>query len=163
MDKLKKTLLIISGTIILLVSLVIIFISPIAKYLIEKYDEKFTGRQITLDWAYVNPFTGYVHLNDLKVYEYKSDSVFFSFKGISANLEMHKLLSKKYEITELTLDHPTGIILQDKKDFNFNDLIKKFTPKDTVVPKQKKEPLKFSLMNIKLIDGEFFYHENKLR
>jgi len=161
MSKLKKILLIIFASIMLLIVLVIIFISPIAKYLIQKYDQKFTGRQITLDWAYVNPFTGYVHLNDVKIYEFKSDSVFFSANGISANLEMYKLLSKTYEITELTLNHPKGIVFQNKKDFNFNDLIKKFSEKDTIASKPKKAPLKFSLMNIKLIDGEFFYHEKQ--
>ncbi|MEO8760107.1 MAG: DUF748 domain-containing protein, partial [Bacteroidia bacterium] len=156
MSRLKKTLLIIFGTLFLLVVLVIAFISPIAKYLIEKYDEKFTGRQITLNWAYVNPFTGYVHLDDVKIFEYKSDTVFFSASGITANLEMHKLISKTYEITELTLTNPKGYVIQNRKDFNFKDLITKFSPKDTI-PKPKKAPLKFSLLNIKIENGEFHY------
>jgi hypothetical protein len=161
MRKLKKTLLIIAGTIIAIIVLVIIFISPIAKYLVEKYDEKFTGRQITMDWAYVNPFTGYVHINDLKIYEYKSDSIFFSANGLSANLEMHKLLSKTYEITEVTLTKPKGLVIQNRKDFNFNDLISKFSSKDTI-PKPKKEPLHFSIMNIKVEDGEFYYNAKSI-
>lgn len=45
---------------IILAVLVIVFISPITKYAIEKYAERYTGRQITMDWAYVNPFTGYI-------------------------------------------------------------------------------------------------------
>ena len=78
---LKKTLLITACTILLFAILIIVFISPITKYLVEKYDERYTGRQITMDWAYVNPFTGYIHFNNFKINESKSDSVFFTSAG----------------------------------------------------------------------------------
>ena len=157
MSKLKKTLLVTVSIITVAVVLVILFISPIAKYLIEKYDEKFTGRQITMDRAYVNPFTGYVHLSNLKIYEYKSDSVFFLAEGVSADFEMLKMLSKTYEISEITLDHPHGIIIQNKKDLNFNDLIARFTPKDTTP--SNKEPLHFNILQVKINNGEFYYRD----
>src|SRR5436853_1854896 len=112
MRKLKKPLLIFISTIVILVVVVIIFISPITKYLIEKYDEKYTGRQITMDWVYVNPFTGYMHISNLKIYEHKSDSIFFSAQGLNINFEMFKMLSKTYEISDLTLNHPKGIFIQ---------------------------------------------------
>src|SRR5882672_3076117 len=108
--KFKKAILISIGAIILFTLLIILFISPITKYLVEKYDEKYTGRQIKMDWAYVNPFTGYVHFSNLKIYESKSDSLFFSAQGLSANFSLLKILSKTYEISQLTLDHPYGII-----------------------------------------------------
>src|SRR5476649_1581221 len=111
MSKLKKAIVIFSSSIILIVVLVILFISPITKYLVEKYDEKYTGRQITMNWAYVNPFTGYIHFSDLKIYELKSDSIFFSANGISLNVAMLKLFSKTYEISECTLDRPRGIVI----------------------------------------------------
>lgn len=158
MQTLKKTLFIIIGIIIILVVVVILFISPITKYLIEKYDEKYTGREITLDWSYVNPFTGYIYLNNLKVYEYKSDSVFFSSSSISANFAMYKMLSKTYEISELTLKKPFSKIIQTEKAFNFDDLIEKFSSeenKDT-----NSTPVHFNILNISLIDGEFYYQDS---
>src|ERR1700752_1102089 len=129
---LKRTILVIAGIILIAVVLVIVFISPIAKYIIEKYDVEYTGREIKLNWIYINPFTGYIHINNLKIYEAKSDSIFFSAGGVSVNFEMLKLLSKTYEITELTIDKPIGIIAQNRKDFNFNDLITRFASKDTI-------------------------------
>src|SRR5271155_3215277 len=110
--RIKKTILIATGAIIILMVLIIAFISPITKYLIEKNGVKYTGRKITLDWAYVNPFTGYIHFSNFKVYELKSDSVFFSADGISINIAMHKLLSGTYEISEFTLNHPRTTIIQ---------------------------------------------------
>jgi hypothetical protein len=157
MHKLLKTLLILVGVFIAIAAVVIIFISPITKYLIEKYDLKYTGRQIKMDWAYVNPFTGYVHFENLKIYELKSDSVFLSFKGVSANFAMRKIFSKTYEISELILKHPRGIIIQIDSNINFNDLIEKFSPKKGSV--KAAAPVHFSILSIKIIDGEFFYRE----
>jgi hypothetical protein len=132
-------------------------ISPLTKYLVEKYDEKYTGRQITMDWAYVNPFTGYIHFNGLKIYELKSDSIFFSAEGVNANFEMLKLFSKRYEISKLTLDHPKGIVILNKKDLNLDDLINKFSSNDTL--KTKSEPVHFSILSIKINAGEFHYRD----
>ena len=157
MKNLKKTLYIFISAIIIIAVVIIVFISPITKYLVEKYDEKYTGRKITLDWAYVNPFTGYIHFNDLKIYELKSDSIFLSADGLSGNFAMHKMLSKTYELTELSLTRPKGIIIQDKKDFNFNDLVEKFSSKDSSGP--DKAPVHFNILSLKINDGEFHYRE----
>ncbi len=157
MSKLKKTLFIFSGTILLIVVVAILFISPLTKYLIEKYDEKYTGRQIKMDWAYVNPFTGYVHFSNLKVYESKSDSIFFSANGVSANIAMLKLFSKTYEISELIVDYPEGVISQNKKHLNLDDLIEKFSSKKNSTA--KREPVRFSILSIKINEGKFYYRE----
>ncbi len=157
----KKIIFWLTTIIIAFVVVVIIFISPIAKYVIEKYDVKFSGREVTMDWIYVNPFTGYVHINDLKIFENQSDSVFFSADGVSANMEMHKLLSKTYEISNVTLDKPIGHIIQSKSLLNFTDLIERFSPKDSL-PKKKKEPVHFNILDIKINDGVFYYQEKNI-
>ena len=158
---LKRALLVFLSTAFLLAGGIIIFISPLTKYLVEKYDEKYTGRQIKVNWAYVNPFTGYVHLDGLKIYELNSDSIFFSAKGVSANLIMRRLLSKDYIISELILDNPLGTIIQDTtiNDLNFRDLIDKFTPKKSLAAKS---PVHFSILSIKINNGTFYYRENTI-
>ena len=155
--KLKKRLLIIVGIATLLVILIILFISPITKYLVEKYDEKYTGRQITMRWAYVNPFTGYVYFKNLKIYELKSDSLFFSATGVGANFAMHKLLSKTYQITQLTLDNPYAIIIQTHKELNWNDLVKRFSSERK--PNEVKRPVMFSIIHININNGQLHYRE----
>jgi hypothetical protein len=164
MKKYKKTILIIVTIIISFVILLLLFISPIAKYVIQKYDYQLSGREITLDWIYINPFTGYVHINDLKIYEQNANpnkstakDVFFSAHGLTANMAMVKLLSKTYEITEVELDKPIGTVIQDKKHFNFSDLIEKFSSKEK--SSVKKEPAHFSILNVKILDGVFYYQE----
>jgi len=152
-----RALLILVSVLMVIAAIIILFISPITKYLVEKYDSKYTGRQIKIDWAYVNPFTGYVHFDNFRIYEPESDSVFFSAKGVSANFAMRKMLKRTFEISELTIDRPRGIIIQIDKELNFDDLIERFSPK--VDSLKAVSPLHFNMLNIKIIDGEFYYRE----
>ncbi len=157
MSKLKKALKLSLIAVIILVVVVIAFVSPLTKYLIEKFDKKYTGREIKMDWVYVNPFTGYLHFSGLKIYEFESDTIFFSTDGLSVNVALSKLFSRTYEIEELTLNNPWGLVLQNRKQFNFSDLITQFSSKESV-PK-KREPLHLNIFNIKINNGEFHYHE----
>lgn len=152
--KLKKRLLIAGIILILVPTIIIVFISPITKYLVEKYSVKYTGRKIKMDWAYVNPFTGYVHFSNFKVYEAVGDSIFFSSEGISVDFALRKILSKTYEITRLVLDKPKGTIILSNRVLNFNDLILRFAanPADSVKP-----PLHFNILNVKINDGTFYF------
>jgi hypothetical protein len=86
MGKMKRGFLITGIAVLAVIIAIIAFISPITKYLIEKYDKKFTGREISIDWAYVNPFTGYIHFSNLKINEFEKDTVFFSAKDLSVNI-----------------------------------------------------------------------------
>ncbi|MGZ5273618.1 MAG: DUF748 domain-containing protein [Kaistella sp.] len=156
MHKYKKLLVIILSS-TLIIAVLIVIISSIAKYLVKKYDEKWTGRQITMDRTYINPFTGYIHLSNLKIYEFKSDSIFFSADGLRAKISILKLFSKTYEIRKLTLYHPRGTIIQNKKELNFKDLIDKFSSKDNSGSAKSKSH--FNILRIKIIDGEFYFHE----
>jgi len=164
--KLKKAFFLSISCILIFMIVVILFISPITKYLVEKYDVRLTGRHIKTGWLYVNPFTGYVHISNLKIYESTNlpslsngDSIFFSAEGVSASFSVHKLLFKTIEIAKITLDQPKGIIIQNNKDFNFNDLIRKFTPKKTdTIP----SAMHFNILKIKIINGEFYYCEKSI-
>jgi hypothetical protein len=153
----KKLTLIVAGTAILIVALAILFISPLVKYLVERYDEKYTGRQITMDWAYVNPFTGFVHFNNLKIYEVKKDTLFISAKNLSADFALIKLFSKTVEVTELILDHPQGLIINSKKHFNFEDLILRFTPDTLTI-----SSVNVNILRSKIRHGEFRYRDKEI-
>jgi hypothetical protein len=157
--RLRKTVLIITGILLTLVILVIAFISPIVKYMVEKYDVKYTGREITMDWAYVNPFTGYVHFENFKFHELKSDSCFLACSGISAHLDMGKMLHKEYEVKELSISKPVFIVIQHSKtEYNFTDLVTKFSKKPDK-PKADTTPVHFNLLNVKITDGLFIMRE----
>ncbi len=103
------------GVIAMVLVLVIFFISPITKYLVEKYDVELAGRQIKIESAYANVFTGYVNFSNVKAYELNSDSVFLSADAVKLNFNMSKILSNTFEISELIIENPRGVIIQKKK------------------------------------------------
>jgi Domain of Unknown Function (DUF748) len=154
--RVRKGLLITLGAILIALLLVIIIISPLTKYLLEKHDVKLIGREVKIGWVYLNPITGYVHLSDVKIYEKQGDSIFLSVEGASANFALYKLFNKTVEITQLTIDRPWGKIVQKKDTLNFDDIIEKFTPEksDTTT-----SPWHVTLLGTKIVDGEFHYYE----
>jgi len=146
-------------SVIFLVALSILFVSPLVKYFVEHNDEKYTGRQITMDWAYVNPFTGYVHFNNLQVYEAKRDTLFFTAKNVTADFSLLKLFSKTVEINELILDHPRGVVSNTSKHFNFDDLVLRFAPDSVSLHPSS---LKVNILKLKIRHGEFYYREKAI-
>jgi len=155
--KVIKIISIVAGIILISVILIILLISPIAKYFIEKNDINFTGRHITMGSVTINPFTGYVHISNLKIYEYRSDSIFISAGDARAHFAMLKLLNKTVEISNLTLDKFWGVVDKNNMEFNFNDVIRKFTPKKT--ESKKPATIHFNILNIKINDGIIYYRE----
>ncbi|MGA3014380.1 MAG: DUF748 domain-containing protein [Bacteroidales bacterium] len=161
--RIKKIFLIVTGSLLIAIMAVILLLSPIEKSLAEKYVLKYLGRQIEMSWIYINPFTGYVHISNLKIHESRNlpefkikDTIFFSANGVSATFAILKLLSKTIEISEITLDQPKGIIIQNKNEVNFRDLIKLFTPKKY---RSKRASFHFNIQKITIKNGEFSYLE----
>ena len=155
----RNTLFWTLGIAVAIVALMILFISPLTKYVVEKYDEEYLGRQIEMDLAYVNPFTGYVYFNDVTVYEANSDSVFFQAKSVSANFLVYKMWSNTYEITELKLTKPKAYFIQHDSLMNLDDIIERFTSGDSLPGKDPDKPTRFSINSIIIDDGEFHYRE----
>lgn len=160
----KKILLVTLVVIVVFVGLVILFISPITKHLVEKYDVEYTGREIEMDRAYVNPFTGYLSFSGFKIFEDDMDSVFFGANNVALRISLPKLLSKTYEINKLTIEEPLVKIIQNKEDFNFSDMITRFTSEeDSIQPADTtKEPIHFNLLNITIKDGNIVFSEGEI-
>lgn len=151
----KWLLLIIIGLYIIL----IIIASPLTKYLVQKYDLQYTGREITLDRAFVNPLGGSTSLHNLQMREAQSDSIFFSAEKLSADLSLLKALRGIYQVNYIRLVKPEINIFRTDTIFNFNDLIEKFAVKKDSV---EKEAVKFSVLDIKLEDGLVRYGEKAI-
>ncbi|MBL0052562.1 MAG: DUF748 domain-containing protein [Bacteroidetes bacterium] len=138
----------------------ILFVSYGTKYVIEKYDEKYLGRNITLSSAYVNVLTGAIRLNNFSIYEFQSDSVFIAADAIVINISLWKLFDHTFELSELTINHPAGIVIQNKKQLNITDLIKKFSSKNDSGSTSYFEHI--NLLNVKITDGTFTFRENEI-
>jgi hypothetical protein len=149
--------LVVYGTILFVACclLIVPISSFLGKILLERYDVQWLGREITVDWTYVNPYTGYVHLSEVKVFEEKGDSLFIAAESASARIFLPKLLYRNLEIVQLTIDKPWASLVQEKDLLNVDDLILRFAPDSSSSP----QPWHVTLLATKIIDGEFHYRE----
>lgn len=162
MEKFKKVILFFAGSVAIILVMALLLLQPLSSYLISKYSVKYTGRQITADGVMINPFTGVVNLNNLKIYEYGSDSVFFSAEAIYTRISVSKLFRKTTEIKRLSFYHPRGVIVKNDKISNYDDLISRFASQnDSTETDSATTKKRFSILDIRIIDGEFFYKETK--
>jgi hypothetical protein len=155
--KINKAVSYTAGAILCALIVIMIILSPLAKYYMEKYDVDLFGREATIGWAYVNPLTGFVHFHDVEIYELQGDSIFISATGASANFSMIKLLSKQVWIEKLTVDHPWAKIVQKKDTLSFDDVIERFSGdgSDTT----DSNAWHVTLLDTEIIAGEFHYYE----
>jgi hypothetical protein len=128
--------------------------SFVGKFLLEKYDVQWLGREITIDRAYVNPYTGYVHLSAVKIFEQQGDSLFISAAEANARIFLPKLLSRVVEIDQLTVIEPWASLVQKKDTLNIDDLIRLF-----IGGAPSAKPWHVTLLSTKIINGEFHYRE----
>jgi hypothetical protein len=156
---LKKRLLTVSIILLSLILLLILIASPLTKYLIQKYDLKYTGREITVGRAYVNPLTGNISLNNMRIFEQNSDSVFFYVRKLGVDLSILKLISGTYQVSSVNIDQPEINVIQTDTLFNFTDLIKKFA---VTADTTNKEKLHLNVLNIKIKNGLVRYSETKM-
>ncbi|MCW3126723.1 MAG: hypothetical protein JWO03_2381 [Bacteroidetes bacterium] len=164
--KTKRGLIITAVVIVTSVVAVIACASPIGKYIIESYvGPTILGRHVKTSYVYVNPFTGYVHIKGLKIYEPGGDSItILRADELNVHYNILKTLTKNYEFTDADLVRPEGWIIQDHRLFNFTDLIIHFSPKhprDTTKPKVR-HPLHINVLNFKITDGVFHYVEKSI-
>ncbi len=150
--KLRRIIYIFLIVLASLIFLAFIFISPIAKYVIEKNSEQWTGRKITMNHLWVNLFTGTVHASGLKVYEHKSNTIFFDCGDLKVSVSLRKLLSSEYEFRQIKLIKPGINIIQNGTHFNYDDLVKRFGSSSTGHKEKASAPTKYWLRNV-LIDS----------
>jgi len=158
--KIRKGLFITFLTLTLLFITILLFASPIAKYLIEKYDVKYIGRETTVDNVYLNPFTGFVRLNQLQIFEFESDSIFMEADFVEADFAILKLMVGDYQINHIKLQHPKIQMIQGNEKDNIDDLIQLFNPPE--LTDEDSSTLALSILNIDLYDGEFLYKETEI-
>jgi len=160
MPRLLKALSI-SALLFLDVSLFLIFSSsPIAKFIIEKYDVDFLGREVEMNTCLVNPLTGKIWINGLTIYEHKSNTVFLEAEQVNANFEMLQLLSGKYEVSNLSIHHPSVRLVRNDSTFNISDIVEKFTPDP--VERGRTHPVEWKVLNVQITKGQFKYVENEI-
>ena len=156
----KRILLFIFSSLVALVILAAIFISPIAKYLIEKYSEQYTGRLINMNYLRINLFNGEVNVKGLRIYEKERKGIFVSVGEIDARVSLIKMIYSNYLIKKLHIKSPVIRIAQKGNQFNYDDLVKRFLTDETP-SKQPAAPTQYWVKQFQIENATLKYTNSK--
>lgn len=142
------------------VLLLLIFISPVTEWAIEKYSKEYIGRQVTMDNLSINLLIGRLHIKNLEISEAgDAPGTWLQCSSIKGAIDMPKLFAGKYELQYAIVNGLRTVIIQDGNQFNFDDLLAlpaKFASGEQEV-EEVSEPVDWSIQYVALINSELRY------
>jgi len=158
MNKILKIIVIVVSSLVALLLLVSLFVSPVAKGYVNKHGKELIGREIHVERLRANIWTGRVRINELVVFEEDDSTAFFSFDTLDVSVKLRKLLGQEVYLRHITLAAPHVRIIQANDRFNFTSIIDHFAsdeeePDDDTTS----SPWRLGFYNIRLVDGEVYY------
>jgi hypothetical protein len=156
----KRIILYFIAALVGLIILTAIFISPIAKYVIEKYSEPYTGRLINMDYLRINLFTGEVNVKGFRIYEKGRRGIFISVGEINSRVALLRMIYSNFLIKKLTIDRPVVRIAQKGNHFNYDDLVERFL-QDDKPPVPGEQPTPYWVKQFAINDATLVYSNNK--
>ncbi|MBP5327651.1 MAG: DUF748 domain-containing protein [Bacteroidales bacterium] len=158
MKKWLKITLIIVASLLGLLFLALLLVSPIAKGYVNKHGKELIGREIHVEKLRANALAGRVRIYDMTVYEDDDTTAFFSFDTLDVSVKLRKLLRSELYVRHITLSGPRVKVIQNKDRFNFSSIIDHFSSDEEEPDTDTtSSDWKFGFYNIRLSDGEVYY------
>lgn len=159
MRKPIKIILIVVLSIVILLTLLSLLISPVATNYLNKHGHDLLGRELQVNKVKANLFTGSVVIRDLKLYEDNGADLFISFDTLDVRLRLLRLVVKDLYFSHITLAGPNINIEHSQDGFNFKSIIDHFKTDDD----DDDSPSKwgFYFYKIRLSDGRLSYADKE--
>jgi len=156
-----KRIFIVGGTLLVIaIVLAIAFISPITKFILEKYSKQWLGRQIAMTDLSLNFFTGSFTITGFRAFEPNEKDVFISADTLEGNFSHWKLLRHEIEFNKMKLRGSVIHISQLRNHFSFDDVVLHFSGPGNGTTAKKRKPMAYWIGNFS-IDSGTVYYENK--
>ncbi len=127
---------------------------PILKSVLVKKLSENLHREVTIQQIKLNPYTLSLTVRGLQVEERQGSETFLSFDELYVNLQSFSALRMALILKEIRLTKPyIRIDRNEDKTYNFSDLIEKKETPPPEKPAERPKPFRFSLNNIRIIDG----------
>ena len=157
MKKVLKIIGIVFGCIIAFVLLILLFLGPIAKVVVQKYDEQIVGRQVEMSKLKINVLRGNARIYDFSIKETDETTDFVTFDTLDVSIRLLKLLKSEVNIPHITLAGPDIRITQHDTVFNFTDIIEHFRKDTTSQTRKSSQSWAVSLQHTDIINGSIEY------
>lgn len=165
MKKKSRKLLIIIGAVVgILFGAILLGISPLAKYYVEKHGKELIGRRVSVDQLRFNLLNGKLHIEDFTLYEADEKSTFVALDRFSTDVKLWSLLKRTININYIDLVRPDIHITQQGSSFNFDDMVAHFRSDSTAVekPSVEKSPWIIDIDSITIRSGKMLYEDRQV-
>lgn len=164
MKKGIKITLIILGSIVGLILIALLLVSPIAKWYIEKNDKDLIGREVTIKKLRINVLAGVVNIGDLTLYEDDGTTPFVSFERFKTDISLRELRNQRLWVNYLDLDGLKVNVIQNDSIFNFTSLIEHFASDEPKTEEKEEKSSGFGLIfnDIDLSQSTIHYRDAQL-
>lgn len=151
----KKIILLPILILVLVLGLLTLAAGPLLSWYISHNGPSLMGRDMYLDHASINLFTGGIEADSLVIYEADSQTQFLSISHINSHLSVSRLFMGTYYLSHLDLIHPRVEVQQRDTVFNFTDIIDYLTadssPDDPALP--------LVIDGLQIQGGHIHYHD----
>ncbi|HEV7777518.1 MAG TPA: DUF748 domain-containing protein [Luteibacter sp.] len=155
--RLRKTLLILLGLVVLFALLGFFAAPSIIKSQLEARASAALQRPVTLGAVHLNPFTLRVELDRLHIGERDGKTPFVDVDTITVNASWSSLFRRAPILDELTLQHPqVHLVRTADQKYNFYDLVQQFMMRPAA---PDEPPARFALSNISIHNGDVQFHD----
>lgn len=165
MKKPLKIILIVLATIMALILLITILVSPIAQSYVNKNGEKLIGRKVEVQKLRVNVYGGSVKIHNFCVYEDDGTTPFLKFDTLDVKVRLGKLLTHEINVEHVTLADLDVRVLQNGDRFNFSSILDHFggdEEEELEADTTEGKPWKMGFYNIRLSHWKVYYTDQQL-
>ncbi|WP_227814508.1 DUF748 domain-containing protein [Nitrogeniibacter aestuarii] len=132
-----------------------VLLPALIEWQLPKQASEQLGRQVTLDKARFNPFSMTLRLEGLTVKEADSSTNALAIGAAETDLQWRSIIHWGLVFSRLEIEAPRfSLIRLDEKTTNWSDVIARFASSDPPPEPQDDGPLRFSINNIHVADGE---------
>ncbi|HEY4146541.1 DUF748 domain-containing protein [Pinirhizobacter sp.] len=158
--RLRKTLLILLGLIVLFGVLGFLAAPSLIKSQLQTRATAMLGRPVTLDAVHLNPYTLRLQLDKLHIGEKDGTSPFVDIDQVVVNASWGSVFRLAPVLDDLTVQHPQIHITRTAPQaFNFSDMLDRFAARPGEPPSP---PTRFALANISVHDGDIQFDDKVL-
>lgn len=133
MKKGLKITIIVLSVIVVLLLLISLLVSPIAKWYIEKNCKDLVGRKITIENLDVKLLLGRAAVDNFVLYEANDTDTFVAIDHFDADVRVWGILRKSIVVDYINVVAPQATILRDGNSLNFDDILTFFANKSAGV------------------------------
>lgn len=165
LKKWVKILLIIVAAVLLLLAMLPLVISPVAKGYVNSHGKELVGREMNVEKLRINLLGGRVRIYDFTIFEDDDTTSFVTFDTLDVKVKLHKLIGHELYVKHLILAGPRVSLIQNGSEFNFNSIIDHFASDDEEDDDDEEEsesPWKLGFYNIRLSNGDIYYTDHKM-